>query len=126
VPDIRGEQQWFSLHCGKYGISMSEMGPLPEQEVFSPRIPLGDLRDAIRMDHRLPPLYEPESPPIPRSCVRYEPSETPVLHGGRAAYLIPLVIVVAVWQMNEHAGIAIGLFFYGALIAMSIVRGRDQ
>ena len=103
---------------------MSELGPLPEQTVFHPRIPLGDLRDAIRMDHKLPPLHEPEpeSPPTPRHYVQPDPLETPVLHGGRAAYLMPVILVIAAWQVNEHAGIALAFLFYGVLIARSLSR----
>jgi hypothetical protein len=103
---------------------MSELGPLPEQKVFNPRIPLGDLRDAIRMDHCLPPLLapKPEPPPTPRHYVRPDPFETPVLHGGRAAYLIPVVLVVPAWQVNEHAGMALAFLFYGALLAKRLLQ----
>jgi hypothetical protein len=107
---------------------MSEMGPLPEQPVCSPRIPLSDLRNAIRLDHKLPPLGEPEPdpPPRPRHYVQDDPWETPMLHGGRAAYLIPLILVVAAWQMNEHAGMALSLVFYGAWVVMSISRDGNE
>lgn len=105
---------------------MSELGPLPDQKVFNPRIPLGDLRDAIRMDHQLPPLDEPEPPPIPRHLLQPDLFDTPVLRGGRAAYLVPLVFVVVAWQINEHLGIALGLLFYGVLIAVSMSRHGNR